>query len=485
MEEARPVAGSSGWMLLGKVFERVVRLVVVVALARMLGVRTFGGYAFALAYAETWCVFADWGLHGVMVRAMARDPTRAPTILGQGIALKAALSLAGWAAASLVAFFALPAGETQGATLVACLFIFVSFRVVSLRAAFEAPFRARLKMTAPTLAWMGAEALSALCLLWAAWRGWSLPALVGVQLLGTLPGVFALLTACLREMRPRLDFRFPLWRRLLAEALPVGAAHLCIIAYARVDLLMLEWMSGAASVGVYAAAYRLTGSVGVLPAALAAALLPVVVRAHAAGGRVADLYRGALSLVTAAALPLAVGGFAFAQEVVSLLYGPAYHGVADALRVLCWTMAVNFSLYVATMFLVALGRERAFLLYGVSLALLNVGLNALLIPRFDFVGAGWASLLTESFMACACLAALARRAGTPPWGAMARAALAALLGGAAALWLPAPALLRAACGLVLYAGCVIWWGGISVEGRSALYSLLPATWRRTPGSRDG
>jgi len=487
MDEVRRAAKNSGWVFFGRAFERLVRLGVIIALARLLEVRGFGVYAFAFAYAEMFAVFTDFGLHSVLVREMAKDAARAPAIWGQGIVLKLVLSLASWLAACLIALYAAPAGEVRWAALAACFFIFGSFRIVSLRSALDLPFEARLKMATPMLASIAAETFSALCLLWAAWSRWPLPAIIAIQFLALVPGALVLGRLSFREMRPEFGRDFALWRRLLAAALPVGAANFFLVAYVRNDILMLEWMSGPVSTGMYSAAQRLAGSLGVIPLALTTSLLPLVSEAGASedAERVAKLYRGALSLVLVTALPLVLGGFAFADEIISVVYGAKYLAASAALRVLCWMVAINFALYVMTTIAVALGRERAFMGFALSLALLNIALNALLIPRFDFVGASWASLITEGVMLCACAAILGRWVASPPFGSMLRASLAALAAGAALLWLPAPAFVRLACGGGVYLAGIFLGGGISAEGRSALYFLLPKKIAFAPGTRDG
>ncbi len=113
---------------------------------------------------------------------------------------------------------------------------------------------------------------------------------------------------------------------MLLSALPVGVAGLCVIAYARSDILMLEWMSDSISAGMYSAGYRLTGSLGTIPIALTTTLLPLVSEAHSSGGRerIEKMYRVALPLVTIAALPLVLGVFIFSQEIVFLVYGAEY-----------------------------------------------------------------------------------------------------------------------------------------------------------------
>ncbi len=144
---------------------------------------------------------------------------------------------------------------------------------------------------------------------------------------------------------------------------------------------------------------------------------------------------------------------------------------------------MNFSLYVMTMFFMAIERERAFMGYAFSFALLNVVFNALLIPRYDFVGAELGEPYHRGRYAVRVHRRVVAMRGSPPYESMSWTCLTALLSGVILLWLPAPLIVRAVCCGVLYCAGIIWGGGISADGRCALYSLLPIRLRFTVGVR--
>ncbi len=479
MSRLGAAAETSGWVLAGKGIERLLRIAVVVVLARLLEARGFGVYSFAFAFAEMFAVLTDLGLHPILVREIARDRAGAPRLLGGALVLKAFLAAGSWLAACAVAVWTVPAGEPRWSALAASLILFVSFRVASLRWVFEAPFEAGLRMAAPASIGVASELFSAACLLAAAWARWPIPALIGVQVAALLPGCLLLWRACSREIRPVMGFDPALWRRLLGMALPVGAANLFIMAYSRSDLLMLEWMAGSASVGMYAAAYKLVGSLDVFPHALTTSLLPLMSAAFAQGdaAQVRRLYRGALSLAAAAGLAVGMGGSLLAPGIVGLVYGAGYAPAAGAMRILAWAALFHFLLYVMTTAALAAGRERLFTAYAGLLALLNVLLNALLIPRFGIVGASWATFIAEGIMLGAGVAVLRPSAGAPEGGPLLRACAAAAAAGAILLWLPAPLLLRLAAAAVLYPVLLHWGRALPPEAAGALRHLLRAGWR--------
>lgn len=459
MSRLGAAARTSAWVLLGKGAERVTRLAVIVVLARLLDPRGFGAYSVAFAFAEIFAVFTDLGLNAVLVRELAKDRDGAPRLLGAGVVLKLIFSILSFAAAWAAAFLALAPGELRASALAATFALFLSFRVASLRWVFEAPFEAGLRMGAPVAIGLASELLSAACLLGAAWAGWPLPALIGAQLAALLPGCLLLARRAAAEVRPRLAFDPALWGRLLRAALPVGAANLFLIAYSRTDILMLQWLADTTAVGMYAAAFKLTGSLDVIPLALATPLLPLLAAAFAGGGReeAGRLYRGAVTLACAMAVPVAAGGTVLAAEITRAVYGAGYAPSAGALRVLAWAAVFHFALYVMTTAALAAGREKLFTAYAGLLALLNVALDALLIPPFGFLGASWATFLAEGLLLAAGAAVLRRELGLPEGRALAGALGAGAAVAALLAWLPLPLWGRLAGAALLYAGWL--WGG--------------------------
>ncbi len=486
MSRVAAAAKNSGWVFAGKGAERFIRIVVVIVLARALGVRGFGVYSFAFAFAEMFAIATDAGLHTILVREIARDREAAPRLLGSALILKGLLAILSWLAAWVVAVWTIPAGEPLWSALAASFLLFVSFRVTSFRMIFDAPFEAGLKMSTPIAIGVGSEFLSAACLIAAAWARWPIPALIGVQLAAFLPGFFLLARRSFREIRPVLRFNLTLWFRLLRMAIPVGIANFFLVAYTRTDILMLGWMMDEKSVGMYSAAFKLTGSLSIIPLAITTSLLPLLSNAFGSGDaeKVRQMYRAALSVAVVAGLPVAVGGYLLSEGAIGLIYGAGYEPAAKALQILAPAMFFSFILYVMTTSAVAVSRAGLFTIYAGMLALLNIALNAALIPSYGILGASWATLIAEGFLMAAGMAVLRPSVGLPAGGAAVRALGAALLAGAVLIWLPGPQLLRLFISAVLYVTLAYRGKGITSEGTAALEELLRSIFRPRPSESE-
>ncbi len=182
----------------------------------------------------------------------------------------------------------------------------------------------------------------------------------------------------LDDIRPVLRFNPVLWFRLLRMAIPVGIANFFLVAYTRTDILMLGWMMDEKSVGMYSAAFKLTGSLSIIPLAITTSLLPLLSNAFGSGDaeKVRRMYRAALSVAVVAGLPVAVAGYLLAEGAIGLVYGAGYEPAAKALQILAPAMFFSFILYVMTTSAVAVSRAGLFTIYAGMLALLNIALNA-------------------------------------------------------------------------------------------------------------
>jgi O-antigen/teichoic acid export membrane protein len=166
--------------------------------------------------------------------------------------------------------------------------------------------------------------------------------------------------------------------------------------YFRIDTLMLQRMKGEHSVGIYGAAVTLLYSALLLSQALVTSVFPVIARAQSLTEPAArKVMRRALTLSLAASLPLALGTAAIARPLRIALYGERYAAGAASLTLLMATLPLLFVTNLFGHCLAALGRQRTVLGVASANAALNVTLNLWLIPRWDYDGASFATLLTE------------------------------------------------------------------------------------------
>jgi O-antigen/teichoic acid export membrane protein len=172
--------------------------------------------------------------------------------------------------------------------------------------------------------------------------------------------------------------------------------------YFRIDVFLIEWWRGTDAVALYNAVFRVIDALRLFPAAVLAVTLPSLVRTRERG----PLIRVAAG-VTAFAAVVTVIAWTTADVAIPLLFGRAYAAAVPAFRILALSFPLLSLNYALTHQLVAWGGQRVYAVICGAALIVNVALNATLLPSGSIEGAAWATVATELFLTLGCVWALA------------------------------------------------------------------------------
>ncbi len=210
-------------------------------------------------------------------------------------------------------------------------------------------------------------------------------------------------------LRPRWNRAFTF--SVLRQSFPFALLVLLMSFYYRTDSVMLERMlpNGALQAGIYAQGFRFFEAFNMLGFLFAGLLLPMYSRMLKEKADVGPLTGLALRLVLAGTLAVAVIGSFHAREVMDLRYHEHTDLSAPAFAVLIWCFVAVCITYIFGTLLTASGDLRTLNWLAAGGMVLNIGLNLVLIPRMQVLGAAWASFITQMLMAMAQMVVAARR----------------------------------------------------------------------------
>jgi len=204
-------------------------------------------------------------------------------------------------------------------------------------------------------------------------------------------------------------------RAWLAVAWPLLVVAGGQVLLARSDVLMVGLLVGTREAGVYEVATRVSSLVPFVFHAGAAFLGPVVAELHAQGRR--DELRRVVtgtSRACAVAATLAAAVLAVAATPALLVFGADFVAGRGALLVLLVGQVLASATGTATLVAVMSGGQRAASWVLGSSTVLNVALNALLIPRWGLEGAAWATFAALTLRGAALSWHVARSLGLDP-----------------------------------------------------------------------
>lgn len=197
------------------------------------------------------------------------------------------------------------------------------------------------------------------------------------------------------KVRPKWKPAFGLM--VVRQSLPYAMLILLMTFYYRTDTLMLERMlpNGAMEAGIYAQGFRFFEAFNMLGFLVAGLLLPMFSRMLKQGDAVAPLVLLALRAVLVASIAVAVFASSHAQAIMDLRYSEHTAESAPAFAVLMWCFVAVCTTYIFGTLLTAGGDLRVLNMMAATGAVVNIGLNMLLIPLWKAEGAAWASLFTQ------------------------------------------------------------------------------------------
>ena len=201
----------------------------------------------------------------------------------------------------------------------------------------------------------------------------------------------------------KIRFTFDIdWKRHLPPILILFGNAVAMTIYVSSDITMLEIFKGASEVGVYSVATKIYSIVKQL---LNAILIVSIPRMTAYVGSkdmlgFRNLGQKILGALITLMCPLIIGIIIFRTEAIGLAGGKEYISGASSLLIL--TIAVAAAL-LATFFsscvLMPLRKEKYILKGTVISAIINVGLNFIMIPMLGGNGAAITTLISELFVA--------------------------------------------------------------------------------------
>jgi O-antigen/teichoic acid export membrane protein len=316
------------WTAWGSGASAALRIVVLVALARLLSPVDFGVVGAGLVVITLSTTVSQLGLGPALVQR----PTLAPVHIQTAFVASAllGLGLAGllWLSAPLVAGFFHMAGLEGVLRWLSLLFPLRGIATVA-ENLLQRDLRFQFLANAEVLTYGLGYGLLGIVLAWVGWGMWSL---VAAQLAQTLLYAGALLTARPPRLRPA-----PSWAGFV-DLMSFGggftAARLANALADQGDNLVVGRTLGAGALGLYTRAFQLM----VVPASLFGNILdrvlfPTMARCQHDLVRLAAAYHRGCAAVALAMLPVSVVLLVLAPEIVVVAFGPRWLGVVPPFQI--------------------------------------------------------------------------------------------------------------------------------------------------------
>lgn len=394
-----------------RIITAVIGLVIIGFLTRHLGQGGFGAYETVLSYLFIFTVLADFGLHLIHVREISRHPDNEKFISGNIFFLRLISLVLVMIFALLVSFFMPYSEEIKNGVLIASIFVLFSSLSQILGGIFQKYETFYLVSFSDVL-----TRLIQLGLVFYAVKA-GLGLLSFVWILSLTAGLQFIIVFFLsrRFIRFSLAFDFNYAKKILKTSLPVALSILFTAIYIRTDALMLSFMKPISDVGTYRLAAKVLEAVVFFPALLVELTMPLFSSsAFRPGGLFSRIFKETFNVLLVMAVPVVIFLIIFAEPIVLILGGEEFLASARPLKILALVVGMVFLNNLGGRALIALNLQRVGMWIYLSGAVLNIFANFLVIPRFSYIGASYATLMTETLVTGAMFLVLYKKTGFSP-----------------------------------------------------------------------
>ena len=361
-----------------------------------------GGYFVAIALTSLIGSVTELGIHNPLIREMTLDLSQTRHYLGNTLLVRLILSVVAYT-------LMIVSGVFLGyASIIVTMIVYLGLAEIvnSIAQLYRCVFRAHEEMKYEALTVLAERGTFFLVGGSAILLGYEIVNVCQVMLIASV--VNLILSVGFTRYR-FTSLRFEPSRRivvmLMQQALPFAVGNLFHLLYFRVDAIMLSKLSpyGVDANTWYGLAYTIVNAFTTLPGAfMMGAMFPVLSRAYEKDrDKLSGAYTFGVRWMVICAVPLAVGLATLSHEITAALFRTyTTDTVAKIAIALRWLSASGGMIFLTTVILAVLraaDKRRVFSVLMGTTALLNIGLNLILIPRFSHVGAAVAMVISEAF----------------------------------------------------------------------------------------
>lgn len=388
------IVDNTKWIIVCKIIQSILQLVMGALCARYLGPHNYGliGYAGSLvAFAFP---FVQLGLQATLVKELVDTPEREGEIMGTSIVMELFSGMACILVVNIAAVF-MNAGERI--TIIVCAISSVSllFRSFELMQRwFQYKFLSKYPSVISVCVYVIVSAYRAYLLITSKNVYW-------FALIHTLEYMLmsiALIFVYRKLGAMKLSFSWTAVKQLFKRSKYYVLSAVMVTVFQNTDHIMLKMIVGEVENGYYTAAVTSATVAMFIYAAIVDSMRPEILdNRKNQDSRYEKNIKSLYCIIFYLALAQGIGFTVFSRLIVKILYGTEYMQAAGVVRIIIWQIGFSYMGTIRNIWILAEGKQKLVWKLNLCGVMLNVIINALLIPVAGARGAALASVATQIF----------------------------------------------------------------------------------------
>jgi len=388
------IARNAAFITVGQLALKIVNFLYTLYVVRRLGGSQFGQYSTVLGWVGLFFIFAELGVSQYASREVARDHSQSSGMFWNLIGIRLALAVVG-----IIGITAGAMAVGYSHALVLGVFFFTwTFVLSAIEAPLEAVLNAHERMDLVTILSVFQQIVYNLMAGFVLLRGYGFIELIAVGNIAMLPQI-ALAIYYVRKHklihRP-VVFDYKRWPAMIRFGIPFAMITLALTITFSADTVMLSKFRDSAEVGWYNVAYNFSRSLLFFFSGLSTAIVPTLSREFVRDSSTVERwFHRFVKFIALTSIPLAAGGMVVSSQLIPFLYSAQYAPAALAFAIIVWDVpCLMFTSLAGNITTIVNEEKSAARIYG-TIAVLNVILNLILIPRFGMIAASSTTVITD------------------------------------------------------------------------------------------
>ncbi|MCR4336033.1 MAG: flippase, partial [archaeon] len=379
----KTIAKNTGLLLFANIFSKAIMFLIAIFIARSLSIEEFGFYSYALILGGVFLATSDLGVSTFVLREISKNYEKRNFFLASGINAKIVLSaLTFFLAAAIIVFSGFSGKELVLFLAISIAFFMASFSIL--------PFyclRAKQNFSVETLLLTGAHILLTILVFVAMFLNMGF---FGIGTAFVLSFLAMSILSFLFLQKNGFEITFKKTQNaieIIRKSFLFGAAGFLITLFLDTDMIIIKYMLGDFSAGIYSVVFRFFMAALIFSTVFAEVIFPLLSKYAKNKEKFFRTFKKSIlvSLITGIAMSIVL--FVFGEKLILFLYGEKF---LEAVGLIVWIVPAIPLVALNTVLISGLRaihlEKQSFVNLLVATAI-NIGATIILIPVFGMVGA--------------------------------------------------------------------------------------------------
>jgi O-antigen/teichoic acid export membrane protein len=381
------------WLGVGEITSRLLKVAVIFYAIKILGSSGWGVFSYAISLLSLFMVLSDVGISSLLTREVSKNnPEEKDKYIATSFILKISLTIIGLIA--ILIFAPLLATENLSNTIIFLVSLILVFD--SLREFIFALNRGMEKMESE----VSVKIITSLLLIIFTYifliKYQNVYALALGYALGSFVGFVYAFTLFKKYFKNIFkNFSKDIVKPILINAWPFAFFTVLGAIMMNTDSVMLGLMKNESEVGFYATSQRIILFLYMIPTLISNSLLPSLSKQLTNPEEIKNITTSALRFINMLIIPTVLGFLILGTDIIVKLFGFEYEPTGNILKISSLSILFIFPALIMNSIIFIFNKHKNIVLITVIGTILNILINAFLIPKHGAIGASIATLISQ------------------------------------------------------------------------------------------